>query len=424
MDEVKKKGKIFFGWYILAACWLIILFCQAFPNYGSPVMNAFMAKEFNAKREAMGGMFSVYLALGGIPGVIAGSLMAKYGSKPLLISGAVASVIGALIMALFVTNINVAFWGYGVFIGYAHFAGGFLGTQYVLVHWFRKRRALANAILYSAAGFGGIIAPQILNFIIRQNGNEWRYGWWVMVVTGLLTLGLVIFFVKDKPEEMGLFPDGVASAKEVEEAKEKPHPFRTNIDWSLKQTFATPIYWALLFGFAAPSATYATYLAHGVLHLRDVGFTPEKAAIAISISSTFSLLSKLLVGFLGDRIDPKYIWGFFLCCASFGIFTLANANSDLTMAVGVAGLGSGFGGMIVCMVTVYPNYFGVKVFPILSGISLTLQGSAIALVPTFIGKIYDKTGSYTSSFYALSGACLFMAIIMMFFVKPPKFKGN
>lgn len=423
MENAVTRKPVFYGWWLLAACWLIVFFCQAFPNYGSPVMNSFMAKEFKASRESMGGMFSVYLALGGVPGVVAGMFMAKTGSKPLLVSGAIALMIGSVLMAFWVQDISQAFWGFSVFIGYAHFAGGFLGTQYALAHWFKKRRAMAMSILYSAAGFGGMIAPQILNFVIEKNNADWRAGWWVLFFAGIFTTILTIFFVKDKPEEMGQFVDGDPNPEVVATLEDEDHnDFRTKQEWSLKKTASTFAYWATLLGFAAPSSAFATYLAHGVLHLRDQGFSPGIAATAISVTSIASLSAKIIVGALGDRFDPRYIWILFLCSTAYGMFALSHAHDNVTMSIAVACLGAGFGGMLVCMVTVWPNYFGVKVFPILSGISLTLQGSAIALVPLIVGKIYDSTGTYVYSFYALGGFCAVMAVVLLF-VRRPVYKA-
>ncbi|MBN8649162.1 MAG: MFS transporter [Caulobacterales bacterium] len=418
MDEVKQKKKIFYGWYLLAACWLIVFFCQAFPNYGATVMNGFMAKEFKASRESMGGMFSIYLMLGGAPGLIAGAWVAKMGSRALILSGAVALIIGSVMMAFWANNVSDAFWGFGVFVGYAHFAGGFLGTQYALAQWFHRRRALAMSILYSAAGFGGFISPPLLNGAIEMAGGEWRVGWWVMIAAGFLTCLLAIAFLKDKPEEMGLHPDGDENAKIIDAAAKDDHAFRTKDEWSLKETFSTWQYWALLFGFAAPSMGFATYLAHGVLHLRDVGFSPAIAAGAISITAMASLLSKLLVGALGDKYDPKYIWILFLGIMGIGMFLFAGAKTQMDMVIAVSCLGSGFGGMLVCMVTVLPNYFGVKVFPVLSGFSLTLQGTLIAFVPTLVGQIYDRTGTYANSFHVISGFCFIMALVLIFVKRP------
>ena len=50
-------------------------------------------------------------------------------------------------------------------------------------------------------------------------------------------------------------------------------------------------------------------------------------------------------------------------------------------------LGIGFGGGVVCLMTVLGNYFGLKAFALLSGIAIAINTTLSALAPYIAGEV-------------------------------------
>jgi hypothetical protein len=63
----------------------------------------------------------------------------------------------------------------------------------------------------------------------------------------------------------------------------------------------------------------------------------------------------------------------------------------------------GFGGGVVCLMTVIGNYYGMKAFALLSGIAIAINTTTSAILPYIAGYLFDKGVPY-------SGTCYFIAV--------------
>ena len=132
---------------------------------------------------------------------------------------------------------------------------------------------------------------------------------------------------------------------------------------SLKRC-ALLLYGYYCFSLIGFSAGFPIFIAHGVVHLKDLGHTPAEAAFSFSMFFVFAFIGKLLVAFLGDHIEPRFLW--VAASTSFGIgMALAfKASGVLGLYLYTVSLGLGFGMSIALMVTLPANYFGAKAYPL------------------------------------------------------------
>ncbi len=80
-------------------------------------------------------------------------------------------------------------------------------SQTVISHWFEKRRGTAMGIIMTGIGLGGMAMVFIASMM-----NE-AYGWrWAYRFLGILVLAVVVpvilLVIRNRPEDMGLVPDG------------------------------------------------------------------------------------------------------------------------------------------------------------------------------------------------------------------------
>jgi len=171
------------------------------------------------------------------------------------------------------------------------------------------------------------------------------------------------------------------------------------------------------------SCGYTLYLAHGFVHLRDLGHAPREAWRAISILAVSGLIAKALVASWGDRLDPRYLWAAFQVCFGVGMGIVVNAHSHASVLAFATCLGIGFGGGLVCLMTVLSNYFGTRAFASLSGLAVALNTTLSALTPYVAGWLYDSGRGYAGTFYLLSGWCLLGGLVL-FMLRPPRLGGR
>ena len=75
----------------------------------------------------------------------------------------------------------------------------------------------------------------------------------------------------------------------------------------------------------------------------------------------------------GDRIDPRYLWAVFMVFFGAGLVLIVDARTPLLVNAFATCLGIGFGGGVVCLMTVLGNYYGLKAFALLSGIAIAIN---------------------------------------------------
>ena len=164
-------------------------------------------------------------------------------------------------------------------------------------------------------------------------------------------------------------------------------------------------------------------MGHGVVHLKDLGYTPAQAAFSLSVMLFSALLGNLLVAALGDHIDPRLIWAAASFVFGVGMLVALRASGPLGLWVYAILLGLGFGACFPCVMTLPANYFGHKAYASIVGI-LMVTGTVIGATGSFsAGFVYDHFGSYARVFYAVALLCFFSSLVLLF-LRPPVLKGE
>ncbi|MEJ2246850.1 MAG: MFS transporter [Acidobacteriota bacterium] len=233
---------------------------------------------------------------------------------------------------------------------------------------------------------------------------------------------IALVFVKEKPEDLGQLPDGGAN-KDIKEQKSGTQTRRSAVHltseaWTSREALSGPFFWVLMFCQLGVSCGYTVFMAHGVVHLKDLGHSSDTAAWAIGLMSISGLLSKALVGTLGDRIDPRYIWAFFIVVFGVGQLLVPRADTLVLLVVIAVCIGIGFGGGVVCLAAVLSNYYGLKAFAALVGVAIAVNTIFSAITPPIAGWLHDNGYGYQGVFYVLAILCVVGTIILLI-IKPP-----
>jgi MFS family permease len=413
----------FYGWILVAALWVIYFINGPFPMVGGSVINVYMIKELGIDRTTLGLGFTLMSLFMGLPAGLIAFCINKKGIRLTLFIGSLILVLGTVLMALAVSR----GWHYvlifGIILGAGIGFGSVMPVQTGITFWFKKKRALAMSIVLTAGGMGGFVAAPLLNRIIVSAEGNWRIAWLSMAGMSLFAAFLSLLFVRNRPEDLGQIPDGIGAQADGwtsdPSIEQTNRVHQTGEDWKIKDILRTTTIWIIFLagiGFIVP---WMTCLAHGVLHLKDVGIGTDDAAMAIGYLLFFSILGRLMGGFLGDRVEPRIICGVGLFFQMAGVLFLIKAGSMGMVYLFAIFLGTGFGATFVCLPTMSGNYFGAEIFASLQGILYPINIVFGAVAPYLAGWLYDKQGSYDLAFYtgaAMAGA----AGVLLFFAKPPR----
>lgn len=401
----------FYGWLIVGVAFVTMALGvnsrTAFSLLFPPIV-----EESGWQRGATAGAFSFGFLVSAVLSPLMGRLMDRFGPRLVMELGVGMTAAGLLLAAL-VSQPWHLYLTLGVLVGAGSTVAGYTGHGLFLPNWFVRRRGLAISIAYSGVGIGSILVLPAVQWMIERHG--WRA---TCVAMGLAVLAVLVplnLLLRQRPQDMGLQPDGDASpgspGAKARADNVLDHAWAA-IDWTLARAMRTSRYWWLAGGyFTAMFAWYAVQV-HQTKVLVDAGFSGTYAAWALGFVSLVAIPGQIALGHVSDRIGREWVWtvgciGFVVCYAALlGIGAAPSALLLWTMVIAQGFLGYGITsvvGAIPAEIFQGRHYGGI--FGSLMGIGIV--GGATG--PWMAGVAHDLTGSYAAGFWAAMGCSVFSA---------------
>jgi sugar phosphate permease len=133
----------------------------------------------------------------------------------------------------------------------------------------------------------------------------------------------------------------------------------------------------------------------------DLKFSQKDAADVLSIVLGASIVGRLLMGWLADRLPKKYVMIliYALVALSIPLLYLTDTPGIIYLFAFVFGVALGGDYMIIPLMAA--ELFGVKVMGRVMGLVITVDGLAEAFAPMLAARLRDQSGSYADGFAAL-----------------------
>jgi MFS family permease len=415
----------FYGWKLLAIFWFILFTNFAFPLYGASVVNTYMAADLHWDRSQLGLAYGIFQWMVGAPAPLVAFCIARRGVRFTAALGCSIVIAGTLLMALVVHTSLQTDLVYGVMIGMGAMTGGVLVAQTGINRWFSRRKGLAITLVHTGGTLGGFAAARVLDSVIRAFHGNWRAGWFLMAALSSVAGVMAILFVRERPSDLGQFPDGESAADSSPSSPaaraSASGVYRTTEDWTLREVLRTPAIWLFLISILGFSTGYPLYLAHGVAHLRDLGYAPAAAASSISIMLLSALFGTLFFAAVADRLEPRLVWAGASLVFGIGVLLALHASGAAGLYLYAICMGAAFGTSFSAMMVLPANYFGAKAYAPVISLVMVIGTTAGAAAAYLAGYVFDRVGSYTPTFYFVSGLS-FLAALLLLFATPPVHK--
>jgi len=408
-----KGKKIYYGWVIVAAS-SGIGFANAATAIG--ILTIFvtpMSQEFGWTRTELAGATSLGALLGAALAPISGRIVDKLGSRVLLTLGGLIVAVSCSYLAISQTLI-----GFYVAFTLARIADQGLikiGTAPAVGKWFSKFRGRATGIIFFSESAGMTIMAPIVQLVIIN--YSWRTAW-LMLGGGMLIVGAIpcAWLIRRQPEDIGLLPDGIQSDSEIKNDAVKiiESDPSTNSDTRFHFILRSGSFWLIIASLFLVSSGMSGIGLHLVPHLIQQGLEPMKAVGTISIMSITGASGALFLGFLSERLSPRYLLSGVYLLGAGSIMVLINTDSltgTYTFAVlhGITG-----SGVNLLTPLLWAHVYGRNSLGSIFGISRAAQVAGFAVGPLISGIVYDNTNSYQAAFwYFASLAVLSTCLILI-----------
>lgn len=403
------SARAFYGWTILAVAGLGIFASGPGQSHTFSVFVGPIGEDLGLSKAAIAGAYGLATLAAAFLLPKMGKLVDRHGPRRM-----------TLVITLLLGLACMAFGAAGGIISLALGFGAlrFLGQGSLMMNcanlvaqWFSRRRGFAMSLM--ALGFAASMAvhPPLGQFLIDEFG--WRIAWVALgVITWLILLPPVLLLVHDKPEDLGLRPDGDAAPAEG-------HAKPALDGLTLREGFATSTFYLLATGWFAMAMLVTTLHFYQVSILTAQGVDAAIAARVFPVSALTMVFTMPLVGKMFDHFRTRYVF-------AAGLVVMAAALVGVTLVVDLASAlvyAALFGINNAVSLTMFgylmPRYFGRKHLGSLQGAGQMVAVVGASLGPLPVGLAFDLVGSPTLTLRLLAFIPLACAIAAALWLRTP-----
>ena len=401
---------LFVGWWLLGAAVAVQVLPASFLMHSYSAYAVVMQPEFGWSITVFATAFSAQQVAGGFLGPFQGWLLLRFGPQRMIRVGLVIFALGLALLSqvrdlpLFYIALLIASFGGSL--------GGFLSLNTAVVNWFIRHRSLALAMIQIGVSVGGLIAPAIAWSLTTQG---WRFTALVSAAVVLLVGLPLTILIRDRPEDLGLVPDGTPIAAK------RPTP--VEVEFDAREALRTRAFWFLSLGQMLSLIVVSAVLAHLVLYLsEEANFTLALAATMVMVITASTIFGQLASGFLGDSLSlSKRTIATLAMFGHAGALLMLAYAATLPWVVAFAvvhGLSSGLRGP--ALEALRADYFGRRSFAQILGFASPLITIGAIAGPLIVGFFADNLGSFKPGFAVVAGLALLGSVFFMLAQPPVK----
>ena len=380
-------GKIFYGWWIVLACFFIGLYVGGTIFYGFTAFFEPIRREFGWTYTQISLAASLRGLEMGIFAPFVGFLADRFGSRKLILWGTILVGFGLVLLSL--TQSLAMF--YGSFLIIAFGAGGcaVVVTMTVVANWFHRQVGIALGVMMSGVGASGLMLPFIVRLI---DAFGWRTTF-IILGLGMWILGIPLSFViRNRPEQYGYLPDGAASSDSMPDIKTRNKG--SNI--GLREALRKRSFWYINSIELIRMMTVLAVITHVMPYLSSLGISRSSGGLIAGAIPLFSIIGRFGFGWLGDAVDKRYVMALSLCLMSIGLLVFSYVEVIWVVFVFLLLFSPGYGGGMVLRGAILREYFGRDSFGKILGITMGCSAAGGIIGPTLAGWVFDTVGSYKS----------------------------
>ena len=403
-----KPGRIFYGWWIVVACFFISLYVGGVVFYGFTTLIEPLVDEFGWSYTQISLAASLRGMEMGILAPFVGMLVDRWGPRRLLFGGVIITGLGLLLLSR-TTSLTTFYAAFVLMaIGMSTCSSTVLMTA--VANWFRKKIGIATGIMICGYGFSGLLIPFIVNLI---DTYDWRLTL-VFLTIGLLAVCLPLsLLVRHRPEQYGYLPDGETSNIAVSNDLNQAHSVETDV--GAKQAVKSRAFWHITLALMCQFLILSAVITHVMPYLTDVGFTRATAGLVAAGIPLASIAGRLGLGWLGDKVDKRRVTAGAFAMISLGLlcFAFTTAADTWLLVPFLIIFGIGYGGNNTLRASLIREFFGTSKFGTIHGFAVGMMALGSIAGPPLAGWVFDKWQSYQPIWLVFAGLAVVALLVVL-----------
>jgi MFS family permease len=284
----------------------------------------------------------------------------------------------------------------------------------LVAQWFSRYRARAIAVMTLGFAVSTSVLAPACTLLIKEIGWRETYALlgvmvWVLVIPG------ATFLVRDRPEDMGLLPDGDAAPTSPSPSSVAPlapaGPDR-------RKVFTSARFWMLALPMATTPLVGTALIFHQAGILGERGLSEEISGVVFVPLAIGSAVAVMFAGYFIDKVGPKpaFALSMTLLLVAMGLVHIIDSVPMAIFYGAVLGASNGIAQNISGVI--WAHLYGRANLGRIQGSAMTIAISGAAIGPLPLALLESAFDSFTPGILLLTLLPV-LAIPMVAMAKPP-----
>ena len=286
------KNRIFYGWFICAACVLMLFISMGMVSNGFSMFLPFIREEYALTHAQTSSLVTLRCLVAFIAMIFTGVYYDKIGTR---VGTALAASFAGF--AYLIYGLSSTYGGFCIgaaVSGLSYGLGSMIPVSILMNRWFVKHRALALSLAGTGTGLATIILPTVSTDLIELVGLSKTFE--IECIFVFIAVAIIFLVIKKEPESMGLVPLGADESMQAAATNSQAAVKVKGTESSTKKAALPAKLWVMLI---AASLMMGAVANPGFTHLSvlytTAGFDAKHVAAIIGFSGLVILASKPLL---------------------------------------------------------------------------------------------------------------------------------
>lgn len=380
------------GWRIVAVMLLVQMAIFGFGLFGQGIYLAELRRLNGWPTGVIAAGSTLCLVLGSLFSMFVSDLLRWIGPRGLVLAGiaALAAGIALLVSADTIPQLYAGF----VVLSLGWVGLGTITAAAIVSAWFDRKRGLALSITFTGATLSGMLLMPGLILLVEAFGFRPAFG--IAAAAAVVVLVPIVALVIGVPHPR---------ERAVEAAHAAPSLSRATL-------FRDPVFLCLTASFAFAILVQVAIIVHQISILTPaLGF--QSAGIAVSLTTAMSLVGRIALGVVADRIHPRRAAAVSILSQAAALSVMGWSTSTTGLFVACAVFGFSMGNLITLPALIVQREFPSGAFSMVLGLSMGVAGVINACGPAAMGLLRDATGGYPTPIFIGVGIQVVSALAVL-----------
>jgi MFS family permease len=405
------RSSIFYGWYILAACFFLLFF-QAGARFSFGLMFKPMMLQLGWDRASISLVFFLNMIFFALTLSIAGKLYDRWGPKWVIL-------VSTLFLSVGYGSISTisTLWEFHLYYGVLA-AIGMGGASVPLIaalmsKWFENNRGLVISLALSGNCVGQFVLVPVFSDLVLEFG--WRISCIIIALCiFVVNTSLALFVIKSEPSNLDPKNYSRQNPAGNQSINDPTVSIRGKRDLNLKEAMKTASFWLYLMAMFVCGSGDFLVTAHLVPMVTDFNISPSIAANMLAWFGLLSMGGILIAGPVSDRIGNKIPIALSFALRLVLFILIISHQSLYSFYIFAVMFGFTFLITAPLTTTLVGKLYGFSHIGLISGFITMIHHMGGGLWAYIGGWSFDMSGSYKWSFIASAVmACIALTCILM-----------